>query len=53
MREVAAPRHPVEVADLFYNLPARRKFLGIDGARRRRFPARRQLALAYPEVGLR
>ncbi len=42
----------VEVADLFYNLPARRKFLKSDGAESAqvsRFVT--QLALCYPEVG--
>ena len=42
----------VEVADVFYNLPARRKFLKSDGAESAqvsRFVT--QLALCYPEVG--
>src|SRR5687767_9243095 len=42
----------VEVADLFYNLPARRKFLKSDAAESAqvsRFVT--QLALCYPEVG--
>ena len=42
----------IEVADLFYNLPARRKFLKSDGAEAAqvsRFVT--QLALCYPEVG--
>ena len=42
----------VEVADVFYNLPARRKFLKSDGAEAAqvsRFVT--QLALCYPEVG--
>lgn len=42
----------VEVADLFYNLPARRKFLKSDAAESTqvsRFVT--QLALCYPEVG--
>ena len=42
----------VEVADLFYNLPARRKFLKSDAAEAAqvsRFVT--QLALCYPEVG--
>jgi DNA mismatch repair protein MutL len=52
-REVAAPEGTaVEVNDLFYNLPARRKFLKSDGpesAQVSRIVT--QLALAYPEVG--
>src|SRR5687767_16015358 len=42
----------VEVADLFYNLPARRKFLKSDAAEAAqvsRFVT--QLALCYPEIG--
>ena len=42
----------VEVADVFYNLPARRKFLKSDAAEAAqvsRFVT--QLALCYPEVG--
>ena len=42
----------VEVSDVFYNLPARRKFLKSDGAEAAqvsRFVT--QLALCYPEVG--
>jgi DNA mismatch repair protein MutL len=42
----------VEVGDLFYNLPARRKFLKTDSAEAAqvsRFVA--QLALCYPEIG--
>ena len=42
----------VEVNDLFYNLPARRKFLKSDGAEAAQVSKiTTQLALAYPEVG--
>ena len=42
----------VEVADLFYNVPARRKFLKSDGAETAQISrAVTQLALGYPEVG--
>jgi DNA mismatch repair protein MutL len=42
----------VEVADLFYNLPARRKFLKSDTAEATQVSrVVTQLALAYPEVG--
>ena len=53
VREVAAPPGTsVEVADLFYNLPARRKFLKADGAETAQVSrTATQLALAYPEVG--
>ncbi|MEO7158108.1 MAG: DNA mismatch repair endonuclease MutL, partial [Vicinamibacterales bacterium] len=51
--EVGAPEGTlVEVADVFYNLPARRKFLKSDAAEAAqvsRFVT--QLALCYPEVG--
>ena len=52
-REIGAPEGTaVEVSDLFYNLPARRKFLKSDAAESAqvsRFVT--QLALGYPEVG--
>jgi DNA mismatch repair protein MutL len=42
----------VEVADLFYNLPARRKFLKADSAESAQVSRTlTQLALCYPEVG--
>jgi DNA mismatch repair protein MutL len=42
----------IEVADLFYNLPARRKFLKSDGAESAQVSRTvTQLALCYPEVG--
>jgi DNA mismatch repair protein MutL len=42
----------VEVADLFYNLPARRKFLKSDGAETAQVSKLvTQMALAHPEVG--
>jgi len=52
-REVGAPQGTsVEVSDLFYNLPARRKFLKSDGAESAQISRMvTQLALAYPEVG--
>ena len=53
VREVGAPPGTtVEVADLFYNLPARRKFLKSDGAESAQISRMvTQLALAYPEIG--
>src|SRR4029078_1303038 len=48
----AAEGTTVEVNDLFYNLPARRKFLKSDGAESAQVSRiAAQLALAYPEVG--
>jgi len=48
----AADGTVVEVNDLFYNLPARRKFLKSDGAEAAQVSRiATQLALAYPEVG--
>ncbi len=42
----------VEVADLFYNLPARRKFLKSDAAEAAQISKiTTQLALCYPEIG--
>ncbi len=42
----------IEVGDLFYNLPARRKFLKSDGAESAQVSRLvTQMALAYPEVG--
>jgi DNA mismatch repair protein MutL len=51
--EVGAPEGSlVEVGDLFYNLPARRKFLKADAAESAQVSRiTTQLALAYPEVG--
>jgi DNA mismatch repair protein MutL len=53
VREVgAAEGTVVEVADLFYNLPARRKFLKADHAESAQVSRLvTQLALAYPAVG--
>ena len=52
-REVGAPEGTsVEVADLFYNLPARRKFLKSDAAEAGQISRlMTQIALGYPEVG--
>src|SRR5262245_26019915 len=48
----AAEGTVVEVGDLFYNLPARRKFLKSDGAESAQVSrVTTQLALAYPEIG--
>jgi DNA mismatch repair protein MutL len=42
----------IEVADVFYNLPARRKFLKSDGAEAAQVSRiTTQLALCYPEIG--
>jgi DNA mismatch repair protein MutL len=50
----AAEGTVVEVNDLFYNLPARRKFLKSDAAEAAQVSrVVTQLALAYPEVGFR
>jgi DNA mismatch repair protein MutL len=53
VREVGVPEGSVvEVADLFYNLPARRKFLKSDTAETTQVSRLvTQLALGYPEVG--
>src|SRR3954452_15245454 len=52
-REVGAPEGTsIEVADLFYNLPARRKFLKSDTAEAAQISRLvTQMALGYPEVG--
>ncbi len=52
-REVGAPEGTlIEVADLFYNLPARRKFLKADTAESAQVSRLvTQMALGYPEVG--
>ncbi|MBF85935.1 MAG: DNA mismatch repair protein MutL [Acidobacteria bacterium] len=53
IREVGAPEGTlIEIGDLFYNLPARRKFLKSDAAESARVSRLlTQLALGYPEVG--
>ena len=53
VREVGAPEGTcIEVADLFFNLPARRKFLKSDTAETTQISRLgTQLALGYPEVG--
>jgi DNA mismatch repair protein MutL len=53
IREVGAPEGTcIEVADLFYNLPARRKFLKSDTAETTQISRlATQLALGYPRVG--
>lgn len=52
-REVGAPEGTcIEVADLFYNLPARRKFLKSDTAETTQISRlMTQMALGYPTVG--
>ena len=52
-REVGVPEGTsIEVADLFYNLPARRKFLKSDSAESAQISRLvTQMALGYPEVG--
>ena len=53
IREVGVPEGTcIEVADLFYNLPARRKFLKSDTAETTQISRlATQLAVGYPEVG--
>ena len=55
VRAAGAPEGTsVEVADLFYNVPARRKFLKSDGAEARQISrVVTQIALANPEIGFR
>src|SRR3954452_9547106 len=54
MEVAAAEGTAVEVNDLFYNLPARRKFLKADGAESAQVSrVVTQLALAHPEVGFK
>jgi DNA mismatch repair protein MutL len=54
VREVGAPEGTaIEVADLFYNLPARRKFLKSDGAESAQVSRLvTQVALGYPDLGV-
>jgi len=54
IRDVGAPEGTlVEVSDLFFNLPARRKFLKADTAEAAQISRLvTQLALGYPDVGL-
>src|SRR3954469_23832059 len=53
VKEVGAPEGTcIEVADLFYNLPARQKFLKSDSAEASQISRLvTQMALGYPEVG--
>ena len=53
IREAGSPEGTtIEVADLFYNLPARRKFLKSDAAEAAQISKLvTQMALGYPEVG--
>jgi DNA mismatch repair protein MutL len=53
-REIAAPEGTaIEVADLFYNLPARRKFLKADAAESAQITRLvTQMALGYRDVGV-
>jgi DNA mismatch repair protein MutL len=53
VRDAGAPEGTtIEVADLFYNLPARRKFLKSDSAEAAQISKLvTQMALGYPEVG--
>ena len=53
VREIGAPEGTsIEVRDLFYNLPARRKFLKSDAAEAAQISKlMAQFALGYPEVG--
>ncbi|MGE5815260.1 MAG: DNA mismatch repair endonuclease MutL, partial [Acidobacteriota bacterium] len=53
VREIGAPEGTsIEVVDLFYNLPARRKFLKSDAAESAQVSKLvTQLALGYPEIG--
>ena len=55
VRAAGAPEGTsVEVADLFYNVPARRKFLKADGTEARQVSrVVTQVALANPEIGFR